>query len=166
MGDRIEGLGKVNGVAADVGLSLMQLGMVTGLHAAISPSVFTFACFARKPEECTIARKTLWISLGATTIVNAGTLIVFKRWIPAVIGQLVGVGLFALGMNAVSANESAPSEPTMKPMPRSTSGLGRIYDGPSAQPQMMKAQDHWLDRRYKDTYARWWEIPDKTSSWR
>jgi hypothetical protein len=163
---RINGLGQVNGVAADVGLSLMQLGMVTGLHAAISPSVFTFSCFARKPEECAIARRTLWISVSATTVVNIGTLIVFKRWIPAIVGQLVGLGLFALGMQAVSANESAPSEPTMKPSSKTVEGLGRVHFNPTVQPQMMKAQDHWLDIRYKDTYSRWWDVPDKVSYWR
>ena len=69
MSAKIRGLGMMaDGVAQDVGLSIMQLGMITGLHAAISPSFFTFACFAKKPTECLIAKKTLWASLIATTV--------------------------------------------------------------------------------------------------
>lgn len=154
MSAKINGLGQINGVAADVGLSLMQLGMVTGLHAAISPSVFTFACFAKKPEECEIARKTLWISFVATTVVNAGTYFVFKRLAPALIGQIVGAGLFALGMQAVSSNEKAPAEPTMKPLPSNVAG---VRFNPTRQPMTLKAQDHWLDRRFPDTYRRVWD---------
>jgi hypothetical protein len=103
-----------NGALTDVGLSIMQLGMITGLHAAISPSFFTFACFAKKPEECSIARRTLWISWIATTIVNLGVLFAFKRLAPAVTGQIVGTGLFLGGMMAVNSKD-APSEPSMTP---------------------------------------------------
>ncbi|MGH7394648.1 MAG: hypothetical protein ACREJF_03490 [Candidatus Methylomirabilales bacterium] len=174
MSAKINGLGQVDGVAADVGLSLMQLGMVTGLHAAISPSVFTFTCFAKKPAECAIAKRTLWISLAATTIVNVGTLAVFKRWMPAIIGQLIGVGLFGLGMHAVASNETAPDQPTMEPKPReqlpeNVAGVGRINGlgfNPTRQPGMMVAQDHWLDRKYQDSYSRWWEIPESVKTWR
>lgn len=160
----IKGLGFIGGKAAeDVGLSIMQLGMITGLHAAISPSIFTFACFARKPEECAIARKTLWISAIATTITNIGTLLVFGRWAPAIVGQVVGMGLFGLGMHAVSSNDSAPPNPSME-IPK-VSGIGRIRPSAFAQPLMMKAQDRWLDRRYRESYDKWWEIPDKVESW-
>lgn len=157
MDSEIRGLGDTNGVAADIGLSLMQIGMVTGLHAAISPSVFTFACFARKPEECAIARKTLWISISATTLVNIGTLIVFKRWIPAIIGQAVAAGLFGLGMGAVSSNETAPLQPTMAPQApvqkSEVRGIGRIY----GQPDILRVDDpswhHYLDVRARQRAA-------------
>ena len=163
----IRGLGVIgNGPAADVGLSIMQLGMITGLHAAISPSIFTFACFAKKPEECAIARKTLWISGIATTVVNVGTLLVFGRWAPAIVGQLVGMGLFGLGMQAVASNEAAPALPTMKPPPENVGRINGLGYNPTIQPREMKAQSHWLDRRFKDTYARWWEAPDTVENWR
>ena len=171
MSAKINGLGQIgNGALADVGLSIMQLGMVTGLHAAISPSFFTFACFAKKPEECRIAKKTLWASLGATTLVNLGILLAFKRWAPAVVGQIVGTGLFVGGMVAVGSDDAAPTEPSMRSqIPEGVAGLGRIRGlgfNPTKQPEGMVAQDHWLDRKYKDTYSRWWEIPDTVSTWR
>jgi hypothetical protein len=73
-----------NGVAGEVGLTILGIGMVTGMHAAISPSIFTFTCFAKKPEEKSIARKTLFVSLAATTLTSVGLLLVFGRWIPAI----------------------------------------------------------------------------------
>lgn len=175
MTPKIKGLGTIpNGALTDVGLSIMQLGMVTGLHAAISPSFFTFACFAKKPEECGIAKKTLWASLAATTLVNAGILLAFKRWAPAIVGQIVGTGLFVGGMIAVGSDQAAPDNPTMKltpklPLEEGSPGVGRIRGlgfNPTAQPRELKAQDMWLDRRYKDTYSRWWEVPDTVANWR
>ena len=161
MSGPIKGLGQIGGGAStDIGLSIMQLGMITGLHAAISPSFFTFACFAKKPEECEIAKKTLWVSLAATTLVNAGVLLAFKRWVPAIIGQLVGMGLFAGGMLAVKT-DSAPPAPTMAPPPENLGrlrlrGMGRIV-----QPDIMVGQDHWLDREWPDRYAEWWTEPGR-----
>lgn len=164
------GLGVIKGgVAEDVGLSIMQLGMITGLHAAISPSIFTFACFAKKPEECEIARKTLWISAFATTLTNLGTLFVFGRWAPAIVGQVVGMGLFGLGMHAVASNKDAPADPTMKPLPENVAGVGRIRGlgfNPTGQPKNLVAQSHWLDRQYADSYSRWWDVPDTVQNWR
>jgi hypothetical protein len=144
-----------SGPTADIGLSIMQLGMITGLHAAISPSIFTFACFAKKPEECAIARKTLWISGIATTVVNVGTLLVFGRWAPAIVGQIVGIGLFGLGMQAVASNESAPAIPSMAP--KVIEGMGRIGYNPTRQPETLYAQSHWLDRRFPDRYETPWD---------
>jgi hypothetical protein len=124
---RVSGIGKVpNGALTDVGLSIMQLGMVTGLHAAISPSFFTFACFAKKPEECLIAKKTLWVSLLATTVVNAGILLAFKRWAPAITGQIVGTGLFVGGMLAVGSTDGAPPAPSMSPNAPPLKGIGSV----------------------------------------
>lgn len=154
----IRGLGQIGGgIETDIGLSIMQLGMITGLHAAISPSFFTFACFAKKPEECEIAKKTLWISLIATTIVNAGVLLAFKRWAPAITGQLVGTGLFIGGMMAVKT-DSAPAAPSMAPKPEAMAGRIRNlgYIGPRIQPEILVGQDHWLDRDYPDRYSEWW----------
>lgn len=158
---KINGLGKIerksSGMGEDIGLSIMQLGMITGLHAAISPSFFTFACFAKKPAERDCAVKTLWISLGATTLVNLGTLLAFGRWLPAIMGQLTGVGLFAGGLIAASS-ESAPEKPTMDNTPPEESamrGIGQMR----RQPGIMVAQDHWLDRQWPDRYADWWDAP-------
>lgn len=159
MSASIRGLGKIgNGALTDVGLSIMQLGMVTGLHAAISPSFFTFACFAKKPEEREIAKRTLWISWIATTVVNVGILFAFKRWAPAVAGQIAGTGLFIGGMMACS-DKNAPELPSMapKPLPENVAGMGRIGYNPTQQPKTLKAQDHWLDRRFPDTYKRVWD---------
>jgi hypothetical protein len=165
MSSPIKSLGQIGGVGADIGLSIMQLGMVTGLHAAISPSFFTFACFAKKPEEREIAKKTLWVSLVATTFANLGILLAFNRWTPAIAGQIAGTGLFVGGMMACST-EGSPAEPTMNP--QKISGMGRIRMAgfnPTHQPNMLKAQSHWLDRRYKDTYSNWWEVPDTVADW-
>lgn len=158
---QIKGLGKIGSKgsdgATDIGLAIMQLGMITGLHAAISPSFFTFACFAKKPAERDIAVKTLWVSLGATTLVNLGTLLAFGRWLPFIMGQLTGVGLFAGGLVA-AASESAPEAPTMAPQEvglRRVNGIGRIV-----QPDMMVGQDHWLERQYADRYSEWWVGPN------
>lgn len=145
----IKGLGQIgNGILTDVGLSIMQLGMVTGLHAAISPSFFTFACFAKKREECEIARKTLWISWFATTAVNIGILLAFKRWAPAIAGQVVGTGLFVGGLVAVGSKDAAPVQPTMAPRPGSEefAGIGQIL--PFGQPAMMKVGGEW--HHYQD----------------
>lgn len=148
----IKGLGEIgNGALTDVGLSIMQLGMVTGLHAAISPSFFTFACFAKKPAECAIAKKTLWASLGATTIVNLGILLAFKRWAPAIVGQIVGTGLFVGGMIAVGSDDG-PSEPSMRsqvtqPLPENVGGFSRINGLGEVrypnQPDMLRAESEW-----------------------
>lgn len=157
----IRGLGKIGGgVESDIGLSIMQLGMITGLHAAISPSLFTFACFAKKPEECAIARRTLWVSLLATTLTNVGVLFAFKRWAPAIAGQITGTALFGLGMRAIASAEEAPSSPSMDPKPMSEEmkgirGLGLIEQ----QPDVLVGQDHWLDREWADRYEDWWASP-------
>jgi len=156
----IRGLGKIgSGIESDVGLSIMQLGMITGLHAAISPSLFTFACFAKKPEECKIARRTLWVSLLATTLTNVGVLFAFGRWAPAIAGQITGTGLFALGMRAIANAEEAPAVPSMEVKPEEISegihGLGIIEQ----QPEVLVGQDHWLDREWADRYDDWWATP-------
>ncbi len=104
-----------NGTMSAIGVSILGIGMITGMHAAISPSVFTFTCFARKPEEKAIARKTLWISLGATTVTSVGLLLVFKQWLPALISEATALGLFGLGMYAVECSDEAPANPSMAP---------------------------------------------------
>ena len=135
MAARVNGIGQIpNGALTDVGLSIMQLGMITGLHAAISPSFFTFACFAKKPAECKIAKKTLWISLIATTLTNVGILFAFKRWAPAITGQIVGTGLFVGGMLAVGSDEEAPANPTMKPQTTETPAPSPAPETPAPAP--------------------------------
>jgi len=173
MSAKIRGLGMMaDGVAQDVGLSIMQLGMITGLHAAISPSFFTFACFAKKPTECLIAKKTLWASLIATTVVNAGVLLAFRRWAPAITGQIVGTGLFIGGMIAVGSDKAAPNNPSMESQvtePDNLYGVGRIRGlgyNPTVQPNELKAQSHWIDRNYRDTYSEWWKVPDTVDNWK
>lgn len=142
----IRGLGEVNGLT-DVGLAIMQVGMVTGLHAAISPSFFTFACFARKREECEIAKRTLWVSWAATTLVNLGIFFAFRRWTPLIAGQVVGTGLFVGGMLAVRSDEVAPAQPTMAPRPEAPmAGLGQIL--PFGQPDTMRVGPEW--HHYQD----------------
>lgn len=174
MGTIIKGLGKIGGGngATDIGLSIMQLGMVTGLHAAISPSFFTFACFAKKPQECDIAKKTLWVSLGATTLVNLGLYLTFKRWVPALIGQLTGIGLFAGGLISIASSDVAPASPTMSPdtssgggsaVPANVAGVRRLRGigrlAAPAQPDILVGQDHWIDRSWPDRYEEWWTEP-------
>jgi hypothetical protein len=109
-------MGKIgNGALSQVGVSILGIGMITGMHAAISPSVFTFRCFARSPREKEIARKTLWISLGATTATAIGLLLVFKEWLPAILSEATAFGLFGLGMYAVECPEDVPAIPSMRP---------------------------------------------------
>lgn len=113
-----------NGTISDIGVSILGIGMITGLHAAISPSLFTFTCFARKAEEKAIAKKTLYISLAATTVTSVGLLFVFKKWLPAIISEVTALGLFGLGMQAVESAEAAPAQPTMAPLNGIRRGLG------------------------------------------
>lgn len=105
---------KKNGEMSEIGVAILGIGMITGMHAAISPSVFTFNCFAKKPEEKAIGRKTLWISLGATSVTTLGLHLVFGKWIPTIVAEITALGLFGLGMYAISCADSAPSTPTME----------------------------------------------------
>jgi hypothetical protein len=105
-----------NGVS-ELGTAILGIGMITGLHAAISPSIFTFNCFAKKEAEKAIGRKTLWISLGATTVTSVGLHLVFGKWIPTIVAEITALGLFGLGMYAISCADSAPDAPTMETPP-------------------------------------------------
>jgi hypothetical protein len=97
----------------DLGLSLMAVMSVAGIHSAISPSLATFSSFfSRTPEEQAIADRTLLISLGASTLTALGILLVFKRWTPAIVGQAAGAVLFGLGMHSV--HSPPPSVSTME----------------------------------------------------
>lgn len=88
--------------AADLGLSLMAAMSVASVWSSISPSYFTYKAFASKSEEeRAVARKTLYISLAASTLTSLGIFLVFKKLMPAIVGQAAAVGLFALGMHAV-----------------------------------------------------------------
>lgn len=90
----------------DVGLSLMAIMSVAGVHSSLSPSLATFSSFfSRTAEERAIALRTLLISLGASTLTSLGILLVFKRWTPAIAGEAAALALFGLGMQAV---HSAP----------------------------------------------------------
>jgi len=123
MGAKIKGLGQIRGNgngATELGLSIMAALSVAGIHSSLSPSLFTFAAFARKPAEQAIARKTLFVSLGASTVASLGILLVFKRVLPAIIAQATGLGLFALGM--VAAHSNGVEEPTMEPKPEGLKG--------------------------------------------
>lgn len=97
----------------DLGLSLMAIMSVAGIHSAISPSLATFSSFfSRTEQEQAIARRTLLISLGASALTSLGILLVFKRWTPALVGLAAGFGLFGLGMHAVYSEP--PSVSTME----------------------------------------------------
>lgn len=97
--------GPANG-STDIGLSLMAVMAVAGSHSALAPSIFTFRVFASKTEEeRAAARETLYLSLVASTVTSLGILLVFKRWTPAIVGEVAGLLLFGLGMRAV---HSAP----------------------------------------------------------
>lgn len=97
--------------ASDLGLSLLAITSIFSVHASISPSYATFSSFFSKtPEERAIARETLYLSLGASTLSSLGIYLVFGRLIPAIAAELAGVGLFALGMYAVHKN--APTTPS------------------------------------------------------
>jgi hypothetical protein len=96
----------------DLGLSLMAITSIFSVHASISPSYATFSSFFSKtPEEQAIARETLYLSLGASTLSALGIYFVFKKWIPAVAAEIAGIGLFALGMYAV--HKTPPATSTM-----------------------------------------------------
>jgi len=97
----------------DLGLSLMAIMSVAGIHSAISPSLATFSSFfSRTEQEQAIAQRTLLISLGASALTSLGILLVFKRWTPALVGLAAGFGLFGLGMHAVYSDP--PTVSTME----------------------------------------------------
>lgn len=110
------GQNDVNGAAnggTDIGLSLMAVMSIAGVHSSLSPSLATYqSFFSRTPQERAIADRTLWISLGASTLTAFGILLVFKRWTPAIIGEVAALGLFALGMHAV--HSEPPTVSTME----------------------------------------------------
>jgi hypothetical protein len=114
---------------SEIGVAILGIGMITGMHAAISPSVFTFNCFAKKEEEKAIGRKTLWISLGATSVTTLGLHLVFGKWIPTIVSEITALGLFGLGMYAISCASAAPDAPSMEtkpaPLPAGVAGLRR-----------------------------------------
>jgi hypothetical protein len=95
---------------ADIGLSLMSATTIFSVHSAISPSYATYkSFFSRTPEERTIARETLFISLGACSLSALGVYLVFGRIIPAIAGEISALGLFALGMYAISTPPAGAS---------------------------------------------------------
>lgn len=99
--------------STDLGLSLMAVMSVAGIHSAISPSLATFSSFfSTTPQEQAIARRTLYISLGASAMTALGILLVFQRWTPALVGMAAGLGLFGLGMHAV--HSKPPTVSTME----------------------------------------------------
>lgn len=126
-----------NGLAGEVGLSILGIGMITGMHAAISPSVFTFTCFAKKPEEKAIAEKTLLISLGATSLTSIGLLLVFGRWLPAIISEATAIGLFGLGTYAVRSSGEAPAQPSMAVPKSEFFGIGRVSTQPHVREEVI-----------------------------
>lgn len=94
----------------DIGLSLMAATTIFSVHSAISPSYATYkSFFSRTPEERTIAKETLYISLGACTLSALGVYIVFGRLIPAIAGEISALGLFALGMYAINTPPAGAS---------------------------------------------------------
>lgn len=117
-----KGMGVKNGLE-DIGLSLMAATTIFSVHASISPSYATFrSFFSRTPEEQAIARETLFLSLGASTLSSVGIYMVFKRWIPAIAAQIAGVGLFALGMYAIYAPPPSASTMEQKRVDQLTAG--------------------------------------------
>ena len=58
------------------------------------------------------------------------------------------------------------AKPAPAPLSPALIGLRRSLGfNPSPQPEKMVGQDHWLDRKYADSYARWWDVPDTVKSW-
>jgi hypothetical protein len=85
-----------------MGLSILAALSVAGIHAAISPSVFTFLSFATKPEAKQRAMTTLWISLAASTLGSFGIWLVFEKLVPAVVAEATAVVLFGAGVWAIN----------------------------------------------------------------
>src|SRR4029077_20862702 len=88
-----------------------------GIWSAISPSWFTYSCFAKSEKEKAIGQKTLLISGGAGLVTSLGILLVFGKLVPAIAGGVTTVGLYLLGQHALSQAEDAPATPTMPPPP-------------------------------------------------
>lgn len=83
-------------------ISVLSALSISGIHASLNPSVFTFLSFASKPEAKVRAMKGLWIGLGASTVASLAIWKIFNDWMPAVISEVVAVGLFAAGVWAIN----------------------------------------------------------------
>jgi len=94
-----------------MGLAILSALSVAGIHAAIAPSYFTFASFARKPEEKELGKTTLFISLGAGALASVGLYFVFKKWLPAIVSGVTAITLFGIGMAAL--HSKGVEKPTM-----------------------------------------------------
>lgn len=95
-----------------LGLSILSALSIAGIHSAVNPSYFTLRSFAAQPQARAAATEGLWIGLGLGVLGSAGVGLVFKEWTPAIISGLVAVGLFGVGMYAISQ----PPLPTMPPI--------------------------------------------------
>jgi hypothetical protein len=99
-----------------LGLSVLSALSIAGIHSAVNPSYFTLRSFAAQPQAKAAAKEGLWIGLALGVAGSAGVGLVFDEWTPALVSALVALGLFGVGMYAISQ----PPIPTMPPINQQT----------------------------------------------
>jgi tellurite resistance protein TehA-like permease len=85
-----------------MGLSILAALSIAGIHSALSPSLFTYMAFAQNEEAKARAMKTLWISLGASSVGALGIWLVFNQMVPALVAEATAVALFGAGIWAIN----------------------------------------------------------------
>lgn len=86
-----------------LGISVLSALSVAGIWSSINPSYFALRSFANQPETRHIAREGLWIGLAASTAASVGILLVFDRWVPALVAELTALALFGVSLYAVNS---------------------------------------------------------------
>lgn len=99
-----------------LGLSVLSALSIAGIHSAVNPSYFTLRSFAAQPQARAAAKEGLWIGLALGVAGSAGVGLVFDEWTPAIVSGFVALGLFGVGMYAISR----PPIPTMPPIQQQT----------------------------------------------
>lgn len=95
-------LGESSQSNSELGISILSALSIAGLHASFNPSIFTLLSFGSKPEAKKRAMTGLWIGLGASTIASAAIWLVFKKTLPAIIGEVTAIALFGAGVWAIN----------------------------------------------------------------
>lgn len=100
-------------ITRGVATTLLGIGTAGAIHAAVSPSFFTFGAFARDPEKKKLAQDGLYIGLGLGAITTIGIHLAFKDTIATIATGasfllFAGLGFWRLGMNGVENPSMLP----------------------------------------------------------
>jgi hypothetical protein len=120
-----------------MGISILSALSIAGIHSAVNPSYFTLRSFASKPEAKKVATEGLWIGLGLGLLGSFALYGVFHRAVPALVSAATAVGLFGVGLYAVSAPELKSMPPIDKQGETAAPGMGRAVLTTPSQPQVV-----------------------------